>query len=216
VQTVAPSTGSVNAFLRWLLSKLYGRFQVKALAPAEPFDVRKHQLIPGRATMIQNLDALSCHRGEVQCIRGQAITLSSGERFATDILLWGTGYRMNLAYLGLPEYSQIDNLDELRPRLGSLVRALDYPHLFFLGMSLADSTSSTPFLDAVEAKSIVAHILGQCEIPRKMIPYHIAYWDLLKYFASFDQENYPRPWWKVKYFVLVWWYWVFHNKRVRI
>lgn len=216
VQTLARSTGAVNRFLRWLLRRLYDHFQVTEMKPAEPFDIQKHQLIPGRATMIQNLQALTRHQSEVESIRHQEITLKNGERFASDILLWGTGYRMNLAFLDLPEYRQIDKLDELRTRLGSLVRALDYPHLFFLGMSLADSTSSTPFLDAVEAKSIVAHILGQCEIPRKMIPNHVAYWDLFKFFASFDQQNYPRPWWRVKYFLLVWWYWAFHNKRVQI
>lgn len=123
---------------------------------------------------------------------------------------------MGSGYLGLPEYSRIDTLDDLRPRLGSLIRAIDYPHLFFIGMSLIDSTSSTPFFAAIEAKSIVAHILGRCEIPKKNIPHHIAHWDLFRYFASFDHANYPKFWWKIKYFLLVWWYGAFRNKHVEI
>lgn len=102
------------------------------------------------------------------------------------------------------------------PRLGSLVRSVDYPNLFFIGMSLIDSTSSTPFFAAVEAKSIVAHVRGDCDIPKRIIPYHIAHWDLFRYFASFDRANYPRLWWRIKYFLLALWYAVLPNKSVRI
>jgi len=216
VQTVAPSTKAVNVFLRWLLRTFYNYFQATEVKPAEPFDIQKHQLIPGRSTMIQNLDTISRHRTEIQHIQDREITLENGERLATDLLLWGTGYRMNLGYLDLPEYSQVDTLDKLRPRLGSLIRSLDYPNLFFIGMSLIDSTSATPFFAAIEAKSIVAHILGHCEIPKKNIPHHIAHWNLFSYFASFDHANYPRFWWRIKYFLLALWYGIFRNRRVKI
>lgn len=216
VQTIAPSTESVNAFLRWLLRILYDSFQLAEFEPAEPFDIRKHQLIPARSLMIQNLDAISRHQSEVRCIQGQEVTLENGERFETDMILWATGYRMNLAYLALPEYSQVERLEELYPKLGSLIRSIDYPNLFFIGMSLVESTSATPFFVAIEAKSIVAHIAGKCDIPKKNIRHHIAHWDLFGHFASFDRANYPRPWWKVKYFLLALWYQVFRNKSVKI
>jgi hypothetical protein len=80
----------------------------------------------------------------------------------------------------------------------------------------ADPEPYAPFFAAVEAKSIVAHILGKCDIPKKPIAHHIVHWDLFRYFASFDRFNYPRLWWKVKYFWLAWWYVVFPNKRVKI
>lgn len=216
VQTIAPSIKSVNAFLRWLLRMFYGYFQATAVKPAEPFDIQKHQLIPGRSTMIQNLDTISRHETEIQRIQDREIMLENGQRLETDTLLWGTGYRMNLGYLGLPEYSQVDTLDKLRPRLGSLVRSLDYPNLFFIGMSLIDSTSATPFFAAIEAKSIVAHIQGRCEIPKRNIPHLIAHWNLFGHFASFDHETYPRFWWRIKYFLLAFWYGIFRNRRVKI
>ncbi|MEJ2049681.1 MAG: hypothetical protein P8Y60_07545 [Calditrichota bacterium] len=165
---------------------------------------------------IQNFDKISRHHTKIQKIKGRDIILENGERFKTDILLWGTGYKMNLRYLGLPEYQEIDTSEGLRPRLGSLIRALDYPNLFFVGMSLINSTQSTPFFTAIEAKSIVAHILGRCEIPLKNTPHNIVHWDLFRYFASFDHSNYPRLWWKIKYFILAWWYEIFQNKSVKI
>lgn len=156
------------------------------------------------------------HQTEVRRIRGREIELENGEHLEKNMLLWGTGYRMNLDYLGLPEYRGVDTLERLRPKLGSLIRAIDYPHLFFLGMSLIDSTSATPFFAAIEAKSTVAHIRGQCEIPKKNIPHHIVHWELFRLFAGFDHANYPRLWWRLKYFLLVWWYEVFRDKSVHI
>lgn len=216
VQIARRSAPAVSAFLRWLLRIKYDSFQLGELGPKEPFDIRKHQLIPGRSLMIRNLDSISRHQSEVRRMEGREITLENGERFETDMLLWATGYRMSLEYLTLPEYSQIERLDELLPNLGSLVRSIDYPNLFFVGMSLTESTSATPFFAAIEAKSIVAHVLGRCEIPKKNIPHLIAYWSLFKHFARFDRANYPRLWWRVKYFLLALWYAALRRKTVRV
>lgn len=216
VQTTKRSTQGVTRFLRGLLRKKYDYFHLQDIEPREPFDITKHQLIPGRSAMIRSFDRISRHRGELRSLQDQEVALDTGERFGTDVVLWATGYRMNLRYLDLPELNEIRSLDELLPRLGSLVRSLDYPNLFFIGMSLTESTSSTPFFAAIEAKSIVSHIQGRCEIPAENTPQLVAYWDLFKHFASFDRHNYRPLWWRIKYFFLVWWYGMFRNKTVRI
>ena len=216
VQTFSRSITTVNGIFGWRLKKLFDHFELADIEPTEPMDLHKHQLIPGRSQAIHNLNSISRHQTTIRHIQGREIILKNGERFETDRVLWGTGYRMNLEYLGLPEYNDIKTLDELRPKLGSLVRSREYPHLFFIGMSLIDSTSSTPFFAAIEAKSITAHILGQCEIPDTNVPHHIVHWDLFKYFAGFDHANYPRFWWKLKYFLLVLWYEIFQEKSVKV
>jgi hypothetical protein len=216
VQSVLPSPEGVTAFLRWMLRVRFKWLRLTALEPAESFDIQKHQLIPGRRFMIRNLGSIARHRGEVRRMRNREVTLDNGERFETDVVLWGTGYRMSLEYLGLPEYSRIDKASELLPRLGSLVRSIDYPNLFFIGMTLVESTSSTPFLAAVEARSIVSHILGDCEIPEKSTPRQIAYWRLFEHFARFDRANYPRFRWRIKLFALALWYAVLRGRGVRV
>jgi cation diffusion facilitator CzcD-associated flavoprotein CzcO len=216
VQEVTGSTEATSAFLRWLTRQFYERNHVTEIEPAERLDIRRHQLIPGRSRMIRDFDAISRHRSEVRQLRGHEVALANGERLETDAILWGTGFRMSLRYLGLPEYREIETLDELRPRLGSLIRSTDYPNMFFMGMSLLDSTSSTPFLAAIEARTTVAHILGRCTVPKKNLPHLVAYWDLFEHFAAFDRENYPRFWWKLKYFLLAFWYVVFQRKQVKI
>jgi hypothetical protein len=46
------------------------------------------------------------------------VVLDNGERLGADVLLWGSGYRMSLSYLELPEYRTVATLDQLRARLG--------------------------------------------------------------------------------------------------
>ncbi len=216
MQTVTGSTRMVNAFLRWMLKKLYKYFKITEIMPPEGFDISKHQIIPGRSSVIRNFSRISHHQTKIRRIQGHEIRLENGDHFDTDIILWGTGYKMNLKYLGLPEYSRINTLEQLRPRLGSLFVRWIIRNLFFIGMSLIDGSGSTPFFTAIEAKSIVAHIMGQCEIPGENIPHLIVHWDLFKYFASFDHVNYPGIWWRIKYFLLVWWYAVLQNRHYNV
>ncbi|MDZ7847750.1 MAG: hypothetical protein U5L96_13840 [Owenweeksia sp.] len=166
--------------------------------------------------MIKNQDKISRHQSEIKKLEGNRVILKNGQEFESDVILWATGYRMNLSYLNLPEYKAVKTLKELYPHLGSLVRSMDYPNLFFVGMSLIESTSSTPFFAAIEAKSIVSHIQGKCEIPRKNIAKHVVHWDLLRFFARFDKATYPRFWWKLKYLFLPWWYAAFPKKQVKV
>lgn len=215
-QVLKKDTRGVSAFIRKILKKKYSYFELEAIEPKEEFDLDKHQVIPGRPLMIKNQKQISRYQTEIKELEGNRVILKNGQEFETDVILWATGYRMNLEYLGLPEYSNIKTLKELYPRLGSLVRSMDYPNLFFVGMSLLESSSSTPFFAAVEAKSIVAHIQGKCEIPNKNIPTHVVHWDLFPFFASFDKANYPRFWWRFKYFFLPWWYAAFPKKQLKI
>lgn len=215
MQSVMPPR-AVTSSLRWLLRRRFARLKLNDIEPAEPFDLRRHQLNPGRARMIRRLGSLRRHRARIRAIRGREVELDDGERFATDIVLWGTGYRMDLSYLGLPELAGAETLDQLLPRLGSLTRSLDYPNLFFVGLSLSENTSSTPFFAAIEAKSIVAHILGECEIPLRHTPDRVAYWDVYKHFARFDRSTYRRPQWWFRQLGRAWWYALLRQRSVRI
>jgi len=216
MQVMNRSPEAVTERLRSFLSAKYRFFGLDDIEPEEPFDLRRHQLAPGRSAMIRNFGTIRRHKSEVRSIRGREVELASGERLETDVLLWGTGYRMNLSYLSLPELAGIRKVSELCPKLGSLVRSLDYPNLFFLGMSLIESTSATPFLAAIEARSIAAHVAGRCEIPLRPVHSHIAYWDLVRFFAAFDRSSYPPLFWRLGYTLMPWWNQTFQDRTVRI
>ena len=216
IQSLTGSSSQLSRFLGRLLRQEYETFDLDAIEPDEPFDVRHHMLIPGRFGMTESLGQIERHRGEIRTIEDRRVVLDTGESFETDVVLWGTGFRMDLSYLDLPEYRDIDRLEELFPRLGSLVRSRDYPNLFFVGMTLTDSTSSTPFFAAIESKSIVAHIQGRCVIPRDNVPHQVNHWNLFRLFAGFDDHNYKPPWWRISHFFRAFWYAVRQRKTVRL
>jgi cation diffusion facilitator CzcD-associated flavoprotein CzcO len=191
MQSIIRSIDGMNSFLRRLADLKQKLLRLESIRPDHEFDQRKDQLVPARSLMCRNLDLIRRHRGEVDQIEGRWLRLSSGDRFSSDILLWATGYRMDLSYLRLPEYERLTRVDDLFPRLGYLLKSLDYPDMFFVGMPLLGSTSATPFFAAVESKTIVAHMLGRCRIPDEPILHQINHWDLLRYFARFDTYNYP-------------------------
>ncbi len=215
-QTLGKSPAEVSAKVQGELDREYEHFRLESIRPAYDIDFTEHQIFPGRPAMIGNLDAISRHRSEISGLQGHEVVLENGDRFETDFVLWGTGYRMNLDYLGLPEFHGVETVKQLYPKLGSLVRSLDYPNLFFVGMWVIQSNTSTPFAAAVEAKSIVAHMQGRCEIPMRNIPHQVNHWNLFRFFAGFDRATYPRYWWKIEYGLLALWYLAFPNKLVKI
>lgn len=196
IQTMVRSPATLSAFLQGLLDEEYDYFGLNEIKPEKPFDIRRHQLIPGRYRMIRDLDQISQHRGELRLVEADHVVLNNGDRIDTDMLLWGTGYQLDLTYLDLGEFRDVRTLGALLPKLGSLVRSIHYPSLFFIGMTLIESTSSTPFLAAVEARSIVSHILGETEIPTTNVPHQITHWHLLQHFATFDHANFPPSRWQ--------------------
>jgi cation diffusion facilitator CzcD-associated flavoprotein CzcO len=216
LQCAMPSLDKINKVFGKMINKKYSYFKLQDIKPDKPIDMYKDQVIPGRSLMIQHFDSINRYQGEIQTINEKSIILKNGQSLESDVLLWGTGYKINLSYLNLPEYNNITELKDLYPRLGSLVRSLDYPNLFFLGMSLIESTTATPFFTAIESKSIVAHILGKCEIPRKNIPHHVVHWNLIKFFGNFYHAPTIRIFWKLKYFLMPWWYSLFPRKQIKI
>lgn len=216
IQATRQSTPAVSRMLRNLIEQKYDHFGLDSIRPSRRFDLREHQAIPGRPLMLKNLATICRHATEVRRIEGSEVILANGERFETDTILWGTGYRMDLSYLDLEEYREIDRLAGLSPKLGSLVRSLHNPNLFFVGMSLIESTGTTPFFAAVESKSIASHIAGECQIPQENVPHHVPHWDLLRLFARFDRHNYPRIWWRARSLLSAWWYARHPSKSVKV
>src|SRR5260370_38170432 len=101
--------------------------------PADDFDIRFDQIMPGRQLLIRNFRQIERHRGEVRSLRDKTIHLSSGERIETELLLWGTGDAVALGYLGLDTLSKGGRLNGIAERCYSVFPSIDAPNLFLLG-----------------------------------------------------------------------------------
>jgi len=189
----------VNRLINNDLRARYAKAGIEEIRPDGHFDIRRDQLIPGRPLMLQNFRGIQRHRGEVQSIRGKTIRLSSGEELETDLLLWGTGYAMDLGYLNLEALSKARRLNDMSSRCYSVFRSIDAPNLFLLAPGVLETNTSTPWAYAHVAKSIMSHVAGRPVFespPRQALTNHF---DLIKLLAPRDGGNYRFGLWYVKY-----------------
>ena len=60
--------------------------------------------------MLANFASIERHRGSVESISGSTVSLSNGEAIEADLLLWGTGYGVDLSYFESPQIASIKSL----------------------------------------------------------------------------------------------------------
>lgn len=188
----------MNAGINADLQGRYAKFGVQGILPERPFDFRRDQLIPGRRTMVENFARIERHRGEVVGIAGDTVSLSDGSTVAADVLLWGTGYALDLSYFDAPALSAIRTVDGLAARCGSLFRALDAKNLFFLATILEGSGSATwGYTHA--ARTIVSHICGTATLDETPVADKLNHFELIKFLAARDPASYPPATWHAAY-----------------
>ena len=192
-----------ESLVNWLINRdlraRYAKAQLMEIMPDRDFDVRQDMLIPGRPGMSQNFRGIKRHRGEVMSLGGNSIGLSGGERMETDVLLWGTGFGVDMGYLGLEPLTNARSLNEISGRCRSVFLSTDAPNLFLLAPGVLETITSTPWAYAHVAKSIMSHVAGRpvfVSPPRQALT---NFFDLVKLLAREDRENYPLGIWYLKY-----------------
>jgi cation diffusion facilitator CzcD-associated flavoprotein CzcO len=177
----------------------YEKFGLQEILPDEDFDLRRHQLIPGRREMIEHFREIEKHRGEVARIEGRSVHVTSGARIDVDLILWGTGYEMDLSYFASPVLAKIRRIDDLAARCGSRFRSLDEPNLFFLAVLLDNTTASMTWSYAHASRSIVSHMCGKAHLDTVPVQGKIAHFELAAFLAERDPYNYPPDTWRSEY-----------------
>lgn len=181
----------------------YAKFGIDAIRPEREFDISQDQLIPGRRDMIEHFQQIERHAGEIVQLKQNHAELANGQKIEADMLLWGTGYELDVSYLALPALAGITRPEQLARRCGSLFRALDAPNLFFLAPGLLESTSVTPWAYSHAARSIVAHIQGKAALGTEPVNHKLNYFDLAKFLATQDATNFPPDTWVKTYTAMV-------------
>lgn len=192
--TLDQQSAALDANLR----SLYAEFGLEAIVPSHSFDLHRDQLIPGRAAMVAGFETIERHPATVESIAGRAITLSDGHQIESDVLLWGTGYHVDLSYFDSPDISSIRSLDELAARCGGLFRSLDAPDLYFPGVGL-DGIGSAPWLYSLLSRSIASHICGTANLDAEVVAHRLNHFDIVDYLAPRDPQSYPADTWQQQY-----------------
>lgn len=185
----------MNAAIGADLRSRYEKFGISEIMPTHDFDVRRDQLIPGRAGMLEHYAVIERHRASVDRIAGGAVTLSDGHHVDVDLLLWGTGYGVDLSYFESPAIHAIRTLDALTARCGSIFRSLDATNLYFPGVGL-DGIGSAPWSYALLCRSIMSHIQGTARLDNEVLASRLNHFDLVEYLALKDPASYPPDTWR--------------------
>lgn len=193
-QEPARQSASIDADLRGR----YDKFGITEILPAHDFDVRHDQLIPGRPGMLEHYGDIERHRASVTSIAGHTVTLSDGQRVEADVLLWGTGYGLDLSYFASPALASLRTLDALAARCGCIFRSLDAPNLYFPCVGL-DGIGSAPWSYALLCRSIMSHIRGTARLDNEPLGYKLNHFDIVDYLAPRDPASYPGDTWRAHY-----------------
>jgi hypothetical protein len=173
----------------------YAKFGLDDIRPKGDFDFNRDQLIPGRHRMIENFHQFERYQGEITRIVGKSVELSVGKKIDADLILWGTGYTLDLSYFASPALATITSAAALAKRCGSLFRFLDAPNLYFLAPGMLEGTGSAPWAYAHAARTIMADIQGAAKLDDDLALRKINYFDLAKYLAARDPASFPPATW---------------------
>ena len=198
LQASGMTAAQQNAAIQADMHSRYEKFGLQAIRPAQPFDVLQDQLIPGRHRMLAQFARIDRFPGTVESIAGRSVTLSDGERLEADLLLWGTGYSVDLSYFESPAIAGIRDVRALAARCGGIVRSLDAENLYFPGVGL-DGIGSAPWAYSLLCRSIMSHIRGTASLDLAAIPHKVNHFDLVDYLAERDPASYPAGQWKAHY-----------------
>ena len=170
LQAEGASVAQQNAAIESGLVGRYAKFGIEAIQPKRSLDVRRDQLIPGRARMLVDFDALERYPGAtIASIADREVTLSDGTRVTSDVVLWGTGYETDLSYFEDARIASIRNVAELGAHCACQFRSLDAPDLYFPGVGL-DGIGALSWSYALTARSIMSHIRGTARLDMEPHP----------------------------------------------
>jgi len=198
-QMLGLSADQISQSVHEDLCQRYEQFGVQDIRPREPFHYDRDQLIPGRRRMLEHFASIECHRGEVTCIEGGTVRLTDGASLPADLILWGTGYALDLGYFSLPALAGLTRPQDLAARCGSLFRSLDAPNLFFPAPSLLETTGASPWAYAHACRSIVSHLCGTAELDVQPVTRKLNHFELISFLARHDPGSYPADSWRGVY-----------------
>jgi cation diffusion facilitator CzcD-associated flavoprotein CzcO len=199
LQMQGVSVTQMNLEINRDLQARYLKFGLTEILPEDEFHFDRHQMIPGRRLMIENFAKIERYRSEISRISRGTVTLSSGAALDVDWVLWGTGFQLDLGYFELQTLAKTIRPETIAARCGSLFRSLDAPNLFFLGPALLETTSTSPWAYAHSCRTIIAHLCGKAMLDNEPVVRNLNYFELPKFLASRDPENYPPGSWYADY-----------------
>lgn len=192
--TLDEQSASIDADMRGRFEK----FGLQALMPSQPFDLKKDQLFPGRPRMLQGLGDIDRRPGSVASIHGSTLTLSGGDRVDADLLLWGTGYGVDLRWIDVPALAAVRTTQALADRCACIFRSID-AHNLYLPQTGLDGVGAAPWAYALMARTIMSHIRGTARLDLLPVGHRLNHFDMVTHLAPRDPGSFEPGAWECQY-----------------
>ena len=114
-----------------------------------------------------------------------------GSALEADLVLWGTGYRTNLAYFEDRRIASIQSVNELSSRCACIFRSMDAPNLYFPAVGL-DGIGAAPWYNVAIARSIMSHIRGTAQLDMEPLPNRLNHFEMIRHLAARDPGTYAE------------------------
>jgi hypothetical protein len=176
----------------------YTKFGIEALLPRQPFDVLKDQLIPGRPRMLAHFGDIRRLPGSVASIAGRTVNIAGSGPVEADVLLWGTGFEMDLRWIAVPALADMRSSDTLMARCGCIFRSLDAGNLYLPQTGL-DGIGAAPWANALLARSVMSHIRGTARLDLAPVGHKVNHFDIVAHLAPRDPASFPPDAWQALY-----------------
>lgn len=204
MQLAGKTDDEISAMYAARLPELYRIFGMDSILPKTPLNILHGQLVPGRPELIARLKEIVLHRGHsATAIEGKQLVLSNGETVETDVVVWATGYQLDLSFTKLPEYENVTSGVALRALLGAQLKSLHYRQLYFVGPTVGDVNILTGVASALIGRTMANVLLGRCALPDEPVLRNLNLVRMLEYYAQFDRRTYPPGLWRL-WFRLKW------------
>jgi cation diffusion facilitator CzcD-associated flavoprotein CzcO len=190
----AEQSATLNADMRGR----YAKFGIEALLPPQPFDVLKDQLIPGRPRMLAHFGDIRRLPGSVASIAGRTVTIDGSGPVEADVLLWGTGFEMDLHWIDVPALAAVHSSDALAARCGCIFRSLDAGNLVLPQTGL-DGIGAAPWAYALLARTVMSHIRGTARLDLASVGHKVNHFDIVAHLAPRDPASFPPERWQAHY-----------------
>jgi hypothetical protein len=203
LQASGASVEQINQMIDADLRSRYTKFGLPQIIPSRPVDLRRDQLIPSRATMLSRFGDIRRHASTVESVSSGRVQLANADEIEADLLLWGTGYELDLRRFEDARIAGLQTLSQMAERCAGLCRSLDGPNLYFPAVGL-DAAGATSWVFVMIARTILSDIRGTAHWPAEPLGRKLNHLEIARHLAEIDPASFPpgRGWEEIRQLAL--------------
>lgn len=153
--------------------------------------------------MLSRFGDIRRHASTVESVSSGRVQLANADEIEADLLLWGTGYELDLRRFEDARIAGLQTLSQMAERCAGLCRSLDGPNLYFPAVGL-DAAGATSWVFVMIARTILSDIRGTAHWPAEPLGRKLNHLEIARHLAEIDPASFPpgRGWEEIRQLAL--------------